>query len=129
MNRKTKKKAKIKLVEIARSFSYKLNVGNYESRDFFCSQKAECAPKDAEKISEALHDFCKAQVIRDVNKFLAEKDAPRAEKPKDISKKEYDFYEKHGRDKSEKKDLFQAAKEEAAMDIVDPYDSPPTELG
>ena len=79
MKKKAKSKAKIKLVEIARSFSYKLNVGNYESRDFFCSQKAECAPKDAEKVSEALHDFCKAQVIRDVNKFLAEKEKPKEE--------------------------------------------------
>ena len=81
MNRKIKKqrKAKIKLVEVARSFSYKLNVGNFESRDFFCSQKAECPEKDVEKVSEALHDFCKKEVIRDVNKFLAEKDKPKEE--------------------------------------------------
>ena len=57
------------LVEIARSFSYKLNVGNYESRDFFCSQKAECKPEDAEKVSESLADFCKEEVVRAVNKY------------------------------------------------------------
>lgn len=60
------------LVEIARSFSFKLNVGNYESRDFFCSQKAECKLKDSERISEALHEFCKAQVMKDVNAYRAE---------------------------------------------------------
>ena len=41
-------------VEIARSFSYKLNVGNYESRDFFCSQKSECAIEESEEVSSAL---------------------------------------------------------------------------
>jgi hypothetical protein len=58
--------------EIARSFSFKLNVGNYESRDFFCSQKAECKLKDSERISEALHEFCKVQVMKDVNAYRAE---------------------------------------------------------
>src|SRR5579863_8321687 len=54
------------LVEIARSFSYKLNAGNYESRDFFCSQKAECKLKDAEDVSEALYAFCKSEVLKSV---------------------------------------------------------------
>jgi len=57
------------LVEIARSFSFKLNVGNYESRDFFCSQKAECKWKDAETVSEALYGFCKTEVMKSVNQF------------------------------------------------------------
>lgn len=60
-----------KLIEIARSFSYKLNVGNYESRDFFCSQKAECTPEEADEVSERLHLFCYKQVIRDVKKYKA----------------------------------------------------------
>ena len=59
-------------VEVARSFSYKLNMGNYESRDFFCSQKAECKPEDAEKTSDALHDFCKKQVLRAVDSYRRE---------------------------------------------------------
>ena len=59
-------------VEVARSFSYKLNVGNYESRDFFCSQKAECNAEDAEMTSQALHTFCRREVLRDVNTYLAE---------------------------------------------------------
>src|ERR1700753_2313081 len=56
-------------VEVTRSFSYKLNVGNYESRDFFCSQKAECKWKDAEAVSEALYVFCKNEVLESVNQF------------------------------------------------------------
>lgn len=62
----------MELIEIARSFSYKLNMGNYESRDFFCSQKAECKPEDAEATSDALHDFCKKQVLRAVDSYRRE---------------------------------------------------------
>ena len=57
------------LVEVTRSFSYKLNVGNYESRDFFCSQKAECRSEDAERVSEVVHEFCKAQVMKAVKQY------------------------------------------------------------
>jgi hypothetical protein len=56
-------------VEIARSFSYKLNVGNYESRDFFCSQKATCSFADAETISQQLLAFCQQQVRNDVAEY------------------------------------------------------------
>lgn len=56
-------------VEIARSFSFKLNVGNYESRDFFCSQKAECYERDAEETSERLYAFVKSQVIKAVKEW------------------------------------------------------------
>jgi hypothetical protein len=58
-------------VEIVRSFSYKLNCGNYESRDFFCSQKAECAAEDAAHVSEMLYQFCKSQVLASVREYLA----------------------------------------------------------
>lgn len=71
---KQKRAKKVQMIEICRSFSYKLNVGNFESRDFFMSQKGECKPADAEKVSEAMHEFCKKMVIRDVNKFLAIKE-------------------------------------------------------
>jgi len=60
------------LIEIARSFSYKLNCGNYESRDFFCSQKAEVEQIDAEKTSEALYRFCKKEVMKSVKEYLGE---------------------------------------------------------
>lgn len=57
-------------VEVARSFSFKLNVGNYESRDFFCSQKAECKAEDAEATSEKLHAFCRTQVLKAVKEHM-----------------------------------------------------------
>lgn len=56
-----------KLIEITRSFSYKLNTGKYETRDFFCSQKAECKPSEAEEVSEKLYQFCKTEVIKSLN--------------------------------------------------------------
>lgn len=59
--------------EIARSFSYKLNVGNYESRDFFCSQKSECAWDDAEAVAKHLHDFCKRMVMQEVRAHVEER--------------------------------------------------------
>jgi len=54
------------MVEIVRCFSFKLNVGNYESRDFFCSQKASCSINEAEKVSAELHKFCQEQVQKAV---------------------------------------------------------------
>jgi hypothetical protein len=64
-----------RMVEVVRSFSFKLNVGNYESRDFFCSEKAVCPLDKAEEVSVALYQFCKRQVLRDVREYDAERKA------------------------------------------------------
>lgn len=56
-------------VEICRSFDFKLNLGNYQGASFFMSQKAHCNEEDAELVSEALHDFCKRQVMKAVREF------------------------------------------------------------
>jgi nucleoid-associated protein YejK len=61
-----------KLVEVARSFSYKLNRGNFQSADFFCSQKAEVPESEAEEKSEQLYEFCREEVRKSVNKFKGE---------------------------------------------------------
>lgn len=58
--------------EITRSFSFKLNVGNYESRDFFMSQKVECRIEDAEITSDAVYQFCKQQVLKAVAQYQKE---------------------------------------------------------
>lgn len=63
---------KNRLVEIVRSFSYKLNAGNYESRDFFASQKAECLEHEADEVSAKLYAFVKAQVMASVREFREE---------------------------------------------------------
>jgi len=65
-------KTKEKLVEVARSFSYKLNCGNYQTADFFCSQKAEVPEKKAEKKSEELFEFCKDEVMKSVYAYQLE---------------------------------------------------------
>ncbi len=60
------------LVETARSFSYKLNLGNYQSADFFMSQKVQHREEDAETVSEGLYQFCKSQVLKSVREFQSE---------------------------------------------------------
>jgi len=66
---KKKNKKEQTPVEICASFSYKLNLGNYQTADFFCSQKAETLSSKAVKTYEALHDFCREMVIKSVNKY------------------------------------------------------------
>ena len=67
------------LVEIARSFSYKLNTGNYESRDFFCSQKIEVFESEAKEASERLFAFCQDEVMKSVHNYQLENlPAPKA---------------------------------------------------
>lgn len=56
-------------VEISRSFSYKLNVGNYESRDFFCSAKAECDAEDMAEVAADLDEFAQDQVLESVKEY------------------------------------------------------------
>lgn len=63
------------MIEIARSFAFKLNCGThggaqYESADFFASQKAQCALVEADKISEALYKFCKKEVMEAVREHI-----------------------------------------------------------
>lgn len=54
------------LVEVCRSFSYKLNIGNYQSQDFFCSQKKAVPASEVEAASEALYQFCRRTVLKEV---------------------------------------------------------------
>jgi hypothetical protein len=62
------------IIEVARSFSMKKNLGNYESADFFCSAKRECLLDEADDISEKLLIFCRREVIKDLNAFLVSKE-------------------------------------------------------
>lgn len=84
------RKPKEPTVEIARSFTFKVNVKNhlsleqlqyldkknmavdYESHDFFASQKFTCPASKAEEMSEAAFQFCKGQVVRGANALIAE---------------------------------------------------------
>jgi hypothetical protein len=71
---KKTRKPKEPKIEIARSFSFKLNIGNYQSADFFCSAKKEVRESDYLLESEALYQFCKLQVVKDVNEYKREID-------------------------------------------------------
>lgn len=62
-------------VEVARSFAYKLNIGNYQSQDFFCAQKAECEAWQAEETSQRLYAFCKSQVMKAVREVQQQMEA------------------------------------------------------
>jgi hypothetical protein len=59
-------------VEIARSFSFKLNLRNYQSADFFQSAKSECWDYQADEVSDKLYAFCKTQVLKAVNEVKNE---------------------------------------------------------
>ena len=74
MKQKTKKKKakKDQMVEIARSFTYKKNLGNFQSADFFCSAKAECKASEAGEKSEKMYEFCKKEVLKSLNVFIKE---------------------------------------------------------
>ena len=53
-------------VKVTRSFSFKMNLGTYESADFFCSQQADCAAADADSVSADLYEFCMDEVMKAV---------------------------------------------------------------
>jgi len=73
-----------KMVEIARSFAYKLNIGNYQSADFFCSRKEEFAVNDVDDASRMVYEWCKNQVEGDVERYI-EEHKPESEKVIDVS--------------------------------------------
>ena len=58
-----------RLIGITRSFSYKLNLGDYQSADFFCSQRAECDPSMATEVSRDLDQFCQDEVREAILNF------------------------------------------------------------
>jgi hypothetical protein len=65
------------LVEVCRSFAYKLNLANhggpaYESADFFASRKMQCAAEDAGWVSQQVFEECAAEVRGAVAAFVAE---------------------------------------------------------
>jgi hypothetical protein len=64
-----------RLVEVCRSFSYKLNLENhggprYENADFFASRKEECPADKAAEVSQRLFEECMAEVRASVARFI-----------------------------------------------------------
>lgn len=61
-------------MEISKSVSLKVNIGDYQTVDLFCSIKSECEEKDLTKVGAKLHDYCVKEITKDRNtslKYLA----------------------------------------------------------
>ncbi|MFA5652259.1 MAG: hypothetical protein WC933_02750 [Candidatus Paceibacterota bacterium] len=59
-----------KTIEIARSFSWTVQVEAFAPRNFFCSEKMECLESEAEETSKKLFHFCRQQVEKDVAEYI-----------------------------------------------------------
>jgi hypothetical protein len=68
------------MISICRSFSMKLNLGNYESADFFASQRAECPAECAEEVSRDLDQFCMDEVAESIRTFKERRRRKEAER-------------------------------------------------
>ena len=79
------------MTKIIRSFSYKLNTGNYTTRDFFCSQEVDCEEENKTQVSEAVYQWCKEEVIKSVNSYL--KELAEAKKAEEIKEKTQEVIE------------------------------------
>ena len=65
-------------IEIVRSFSFKLNLGDYQSADFFCSRKEQCNAENVDEISTSIYEWCYDEVmaaVKEVKMLQAEKRA------------------------------------------------------
>jgi len=74
-------------IEIARSYSEKISLGNYCMADFFASAKCECDEKDADETSSELYQFCREQVKKDIEGYKLELEELKI-KPNDIKREE-----------------------------------------
>jgi len=67
----------LNVTEVTRSYTRKVNLGDYESEDFFCARKAEVRPwDDVQAISNWIHYECKI----DVENLIDSKKADKKEK-------------------------------------------------
>ena len=98
------KNKKEKIIEICRSFSQKLNTGNYTTADFFASFKQEALESEAVEVSEKLLKFAQDEVEKSVNNFKLE-NTPL----KELTKEENQSAEWQGQNDSKEKN--QAEKE------------------
>ena len=66
-------------IEISRSYSEKVNMGNYQTFDSFCSAKCEVDEKEADQKSKELYEFCKEQVKKEIKEHREEVEKPKEE--------------------------------------------------
>lgn len=83
---------KLQLIEIARSFSRKVSLGDYQMADFFTSAKMEVPEKEADATSQELFNFCQRETERSVKEYLdelREKKSAEAQRMGEIWKEKY----------------------------------------
>lgn len=66
-------------IEISRSYSEKVNMGNHQTFDSFCSAKCEVDEKEADQKSKELYEFCKEQVKKEIKEHREEVEKPKEE--------------------------------------------------
>jgi len=78
-----------KTIEITRSYSQKVKIGDYLTADFFMSAKAEVAESEMAEKSKELNELCQKEVQESIEEYLDKmkvKKEPIKLKPKDFAK-------------------------------------------
>ncbi len=57
-------------IEITRSYSQKVNIGNYQTLDFFMSASAEVAEDEVLEKSQELNELCRNEVRKSIEEYL-----------------------------------------------------------
>jgi nucleoid-associated protein YejK len=78
-------------IEISRSYSEKVNMGNYQTFDSFCSAKCEVDEKEADQKSKELYEFCKEQVKKEIKEYREEVEKLKKEYQGLVVEKELNF--------------------------------------
>jgi hypothetical protein len=74
-----------KLVEVCRSYSRKINIGNFQSKDLFCSQKLEVPESEAEEASKKAIHFC-MKIVDDEADAIIQEHLPADQKVIEVDK-------------------------------------------
>ena len=56
-------------IEITRSYSRKIQTGEYTNADFFCSAKMECNLEARPEVSELLDNLCQQDVEKSISDY------------------------------------------------------------
>ncbi|HDY66235.1 MAG TPA: hypothetical protein ENH85_00435 [Candidatus Scalindua sp.] len=59
-----------KKIEITRSYSQKVKIGDYLTADYFCSAKSEVAEEKAGEKSKELDELCRNEVRKSIEGYL-----------------------------------------------------------
>jgi nucleoid-associated protein YejK len=78
-------------IEISRSYSEKVNMGNYQTFDSFCSAKCEVDEKEADQKSKELYEFCKEQVKKEIKEHREEVEKLKEEYQGLVAEKKLNF--------------------------------------